>query len=351
MRLHHKAPILAGLLLVLAAGCSQEIDVPQDEHSLDWYLEHSTNFNSPADFERCCVAAVEAKVDEPCVGVEFVDETPAELVRALAAVEPADASGDRLAPAVRQVLESALRCQLLRQQVIANNLANRSTVAFKYRRVVFSDLAPQELQPAGTRDSTGQYSPFGSEVGQGCQVTGTQTDFRQGTLKHTGRNLDVAIDGPGFFQVSDLDGTILYTRAGTMSMNANGNLVVGSSMMGRLLEPPIVVPTNAVDVAIDPEGSVTVLSPGDSQRCNIGQIQLANFQYCEGLRPMGENLYAQTCASGSPYITNPGMNGFGKLRQHTLEMSNVDADHELLELEDCTEQIRQLRRLLKLTGE
>jgi flagellar basal-body rod protein FlgG len=239
---------------------------------------------------------------------------------------------------------------VLRQQVIANNLANQSTVAFKRRRAVLGDVAPREILPGGVLDAAGQSTAIGVEIGQGCQVLGTQADFRQGTLVRTGRSLDLAIDGPGFFQVADSDGTVLYTRAGALSINAIGSLVVGSALTGRLLEPTIVIPQNALDVVIKPSGRVQVRMPGQALRSDIGQIQLAFFLNCEGLRPVGENLFAQTDACGPPTTDNPGYNGLGKLRQHTLEQSNVDVGDERQEFADCTRQMRQLRRLLNLVG-
>lgn len=216
--------------------------------------------------------------------------------------------------------------------VVANNLANMETTAFKRDRANFEDLIYRHEQYPGAQDSAGQYTPTGTQIGLGVRTQSTQTEFTQGPIKQTGQELDVAIEGKGFFQVTNPDGMIVYTRAGNFSKNANGNLVTGSASDGRLLEPPIVIPPDAQAVTITPEGIVSVQQQGSNQMTQVGQIQMASFINPQGLLKLGENLYRETDASGAPTISNPGQNGIGLLQQNMLESSNVEPVTELIDM-------------------
>ncbi len=189
--------------------------------------------------------------------------------------------------------------------VIANNLANTETTAFKGGRANFEDLFYRQEKLPGVEANSGQYTPTGIAVGLGSRVSSTQTDFSQGTFQQTNRQLDVAIQGNGFFQVTDPTGQILYTRAGNFSVNSTGALVVGSATMGRLLDPNITIPTDATAVVISDTGKVSVQQPNNTQLNQVGQIQLATFVNPEGLLKLGGNLYAQTESSGAPNRTRP----------------------------------------------
>src|SRR5690606_33511785 len=156
------------------------------------------------------------------------------------------------------------------------------------------------------------------------QVSGVQTDFRQGSFRETGRPLDVAIQGNGFFQVRDPSGTTLYTRAGTLAINAQNQLVIASAGVGRLTEPQINIPDNVEEISIQPDGRVLVRETGQETLTEAGRLQLAYFVNNEGLLKMGENLYAQTDASNAPVIDNPGNQGLGILQSGGLESSNVE---------------------------
>jgi flagellar basal-body rod protein FlgG len=224
-----------------------------------------------------------------------------------------------------QSLESKL-------DVIANNLANVNTVAFKKDRANFEDLFYRQEVLPGALDGTGQPTPVGTQIGLGVKVSSTQTDYNQGAFQQTGKELDVAIEGRGFFQVVDPTGEILYTRAGNFSVNANNQLVIGSASTGRLLEPAISIPQDTVGVVINPDGQVMVKQAGTSQMQAAGQLQLALFINPEGLLKKGENLYAQTDASNAPITGNPGQQGMGVLRQNMLEASNVEPVQELIDL-------------------
>jgi len=216
--------------------------------------------------------------------------------------------------------------------VIANNLANIETTAFKKGRANFEDLFYRHEVFPGAQDTSGEMTPTGISIGLGSRLSGVQTDFRQGAFQQTSNQLDVAIEGAGFFQVLDPSGQIYYSRAGNFSINANGNLVLGSAHTGRLLEPPIVIPNDATAISITPEGQVYVQQPNNPQLTLVGDIQLVNFINPEGLLKLGENLYAETDASGPPQAGTPGRDGLGILRQNALEASNVEPVRELIDL-------------------
>jgi len=219
-----------------------------------------------------------------------------------------------------------------RLNVVANNLANVSTTGYKRDRANFEDLYYQHERLPGAVDRASEPTPTGISVGLGVRLTSTQTEFEQGSFIQTDRELDVAIEGRGFFQVSDPSGQIYYTRAGNLNVNANGYLVVGSAYTGRLLEPPISIPQDAIGISISPEGIVAVKQPNNTQMTQVGQIELAAFINPDGLLKLGENLYQETDASGSPILGNPGQEGLGVLRQGALEGSNVEPVRELIEL-------------------
>src|SRR5690606_19026255 len=138
-------------------------------------------------------------------------------------------------------------------------------------------------------------------IGLGSRVQSVQTDFRQGSFQPTGKQTDFAIEGNGFFQVTEpATGEILYTRAGNFDINANGQLVLGSAQTGRVLEPQITIPQDATDIVVQADGQVFVRQPGSTTLNNVGQIQLATFVNPDGLLKLGENLFAQTDSSGAP---------------------------------------------------
>lgn len=218
--------------------------------------------------------------------------------------------------------------------VVANNLANVNTVGFKGSRVNFEDLMYQVRREPGVRNYNDEPNPLGILVGLGAQVSGTQLDMQTGNLDSTDRPLDVAIQGPGFFQVKTVyngQEMTAYTRAGNFVRNANGNLTLANSE-GSLLEPPITIPEDATDVNIGPDGQVTVRQQGDGQLTQIGQMELARFVNPEGLLTIGKNLYIETDASGQPITGNPLQDGLGGLQSAMLEGSNVDPVRELVDL-------------------
>ena len=217
--------------------------------------------------------------------------------------------------------------------VIANNLANINTTGFKKDRANFEDLLYRTEVYPGVQDATQTPTAVGTQVGLGVRVTSTQTDQRQGTLQQTGRDLDVAIEGNGFFRVVDPSSqNTMYTRAGNLDINANGQLVIGSAQTGRLLDPPITIPQDATAMVINGNGEVLVRQPGSTELSNQGQLQLAQFINPDGLLKVGENMYEATDASGPEQLNNPGTDGTGVLRQGNLEASNVEPVQELIDL-------------------
>lgn len=217
--------------------------------------------------------------------------------------------------------------------VIANNLANIETTGYKAGRTNFEDLYYRNEKFPGTQDSAGQYTPEGIQIGLGSRVQSIQTNMEQGAFKQTGRELDWVIEGKGYFQVTDPPtGNIYYTRAGNFSLNANGDIVVGSAQTGRLLEPAISIPPDATAITVSPEGIVSVKQPASATLAQVGQIELAYFINPEGLLRLGENLLDETDASGPPTTASPGQDSVGIVRQGALEASNVQPVNELIEL-------------------
>jgi len=226
---------------------------------------------------------------------------------------------------------SGMDSQQFKLDTIANNLANAGTTAFKRSRANFEDLFYEQIKLPGMVDAQSRSTAVGASVGLGTRLQSTQVDYRNGSLIDTGATLDVAIVGDGFFQVNDGD-QLLYTRAGAFALNENGEIVVASADRGRPLEPSITIPQDATDIAISPEGIVSVMQPGQTQLVQIGEIQIARFINPQGLLQQGENLYAETQASGSPLLNTPGQEGLGVLRQRFLEASNVEPVRELVDL-------------------
>lgn len=219
--------------------------------------------------------------------------------------------------------------------VISNNLANVNTDGFKASRTNFQDLLYIERAQPGVENANGDQRPTGTYVGLGTKVSGTQLDFRQGTAQQTGRELDLMIEGNGFFQVEvedDLgEGGIAYTRAGQFTLNSEGEVVLATDQ-GRRLIPNIDVPLDATGVSILKDGTVLVGIAGQAEPEEVGLIELATFVNPAGLKQIGENLFAQSAASGDPAVGEPLEGGRGGVQQGFLEGSNVDPVIELVNL-------------------
>ncbi len=217
--------------------------------------------------------------------------------------------------------------------VIANNLANVNTTGFKSDRANFEDLFYRHEIFPGSQDQANNFTSTGTQIGLGVRMQSTQTMFQQGAFQETGAPLDLAIEGNGFMQVADpVTSQNLYTRAGNLNLNAQGILVVGSAQTGRVVQPQIQIPNDAMGISISSDGRVFYQQPGNTQLQQAGQLQLATFANPEGLLKLGENLYSETVASGAATQNNPGTQGSGVLRQGFLELSNVEPVRELIDL-------------------
>jgi flagellar basal-body rod protein FlgG len=216
--------------------------------------------------------------------------------------------------------------------VIANNMANVNTTAFKKDRANFEDLFYRQIRLPGALDADGNITSTGVEVGLGARVSSTQTNYEQGAFQTTNNPLDFALEGKGFFRVTDPAGGVLYTRSGNFGINANNQLVLGSAQNGWVLEPPISIPLEATDIVVTTDGQVQYSTATDPALQNAGQIQLSTFINPDGLLKLGDNLYRQTDASGTPNDLNPGDQGAAQVRQGALEASNVEPVQELIDL-------------------
>ncbi len=228
------------------------------------------------------------------------------------------------------VAKTGLDAQQTRMAVVSNNLANVATNGFKKGRAVFEDLLYQNVRQVGAQSSQDTTLPSGLSLGTGVRMVATEKLFTQGNLAQTENSLDVAVNGRGFLQILRPDGTIAYTRDGAFQLNAQGQVVTPGA--GLLLQPPITVPNNAQSITIAVDGTVSVTLPGQAAPQQLGNIQLADFVNPSGLQPIGENLFAESGASGAPQVGTPGVNGLGTLVQGALESSNVNVVEEMVNM-------------------
>jgi flagellar basal-body rod protein FlgG len=224
---------------------------------------------------------------------------------------------------------TGMNAQELNVSVISNNLANVNTVGFKRSRPEFQDLLYQNLRLVGTVSENGNQVPTGAQLGLGTKTAAIQKIFLQGDFTQTQNTLDLAIEGRGFFQVAQSDGTTGYTRAGSFKLDNTGQIVTSD---GLPLEPAITIPPDAITISIDPQGGVAVTQPGATAPTVLGTIQTATFQNDAGLIAIGSNVFEETDASGSPTVGTPGNDDRGTLQQGFVELSNVSVVEELVNL-------------------
>jgi flagellar basal-body rod protein FlgG len=227
------------------------------------------------------------------------------------------------------ISKTGMEAQQMQLDVIANNLANASTNGFKRANAVFEDLMYQNLRQTGSNSSEQSQLPTGLQVGLGVRAVATSRSFAQGSLQQSGNKLDVAIQGNGFFQVTMPDGTLSYTRDGSFQVDSQGRLVTAT---GLPVANGVTVPATATGIAISGDGTVTAQIPGTTAPQSIGTIALASFINPAGLEPKGQNLYAESVASGQPSSGTPGANGLGTLMQGYVETSNVNVVQELVSM-------------------
>lgn len=214
--------------------------------------------------------------------------------------------------------------------VISQNLANINTTGYKEQRPEFMDLLYQNEKRVGANSSdSGTIVPTGVQVGLGVKTSAIYRSHKQGTMLNTSNSLDLAIQGKGFFQITQPDGSLAYTRSGVFQLSPDGEIVTTD---GFPLEPAITIPQNATEIAINQSGEVFATIPGQIDAQNLGQLQVANFVNEPGLQALGGNSYAETTASGAPTIGNPDSDEFGSILQGFLENSNVDPVSELTNL-------------------
>lgn len=227
------------------------------------------------------------------------------------------------------ISKTGLDAQQTNMAVISNNLANVNTTGFKRDRAVFEDLMYQNIRQVGANSTQDTELPSGLMLGTGVRTVATQKQHSQGNLTQTNNTLDLAIQGKGYFQILHPDGTLVYTRDGSFSLNQEGQIVTAN---GYTLEPAITIPANTVSVTVGADGVVSALESGNTQPTQVGQIELANFINAQGLEPVGDNLFRETVASGAPTTAVPGVDSLGTLLQGSLESSNVNVVEELVNM-------------------
>lgn len=228
------------------------------------------------------------------------------------------------------IAKTGLETQQTNMDVISNNLANVNTTGFKRGRAIFEDLMFQTLRQPGATVGAANQLPTGLQLGTGARVVATERIHTTGNLKETGNSLDVAIQGDGFFQIEMPDGSFAYTRDGSIQLDQNGMMVTAG---GYTVQPGINIPDNALSISIGRDGTVSVTQPGATgTSVEVGQLALNTFINPAGLQSLGENLYAETDASGPANELQPGLDGAGILIQNYLETSNVNIAEELVNM-------------------
>ena len=224
---------------------------------------------------------------------------------------------------------TGMNAQELNVSTISNNIANVNSGGFKKSRAEFQDLLYQNLRLVGTLTPNGNQIPTGMQMGMGTVAAGIAKIFLQGDFTQTQNELDMAISGRGFFQIAFPDGTIGYTRAGSMKLNNAGQIVTTD---GLPLEPAITIPANALTISIDSQGSIAVTQPGATAPVVVGVMQTATFQNRAGLQAIGNNAFKETDASGPPTVGGPGTDERGTIQQGYIELSNVQVVEEMVNI-------------------
>jgi flagellar basal-body rod protein FlgG len=224
---------------------------------------------------------------------------------------------------------TGMKAQQTNMDVIANNLANVSTMGFKKARAEFEDLLYENIKEPGTATGANAMSPTGVQVGLGAKTAAVQKDFSNGSTKVTNAPFDLEISGPGFFPVLTPSGQVAYTRDGAFKKGPDGRL---QDRNGNILQPEITIPMDAAGVEITPSGAVQIITQQNTAAQNIGQLQLVSFVNPAGLRSVGGNLFVPSNSSGLPQQGEPGQNGIGQVAQGQLETSNVNIVDEMVNM-------------------
>lgn len=229
-----------------------------------------------------------------------------------------------------KIAATGMSAQQMRVETISNNLANMSTTGYNARRAEFSDLHYQQLTRAGSINAAdGTVLPTGVQLGLGVRPAAVSVHFAQGSLSATQGDLDLAIDGKGFLEVTLPSGQTAYTRDGGLKRSADGLIITSD---GYPVSPEITIPSDARSISINADGEVYAYFSESPEAQLLGQFSLAGFANPKGLEATGSNLFVETEASGPALISSPGQDGLGTLRQGYLEDSSVDAVREVTEL-------------------
>lgn len=224
---------------------------------------------------------------------------------------------------------SGMQAQQLAIDVVANNLANSSTTGFKKSRADFQDLMYQTEKTTGAPATNATTIPTGIQVGLGVRPGAVSKIFTTGNIIATGNELDLAIQGDGFLQVQQSDGSTAYTRAGALKRDGQGRVVTSD---GQPIIPEILIPSNATRVTVGTDGTVSVQQAGQTAATTVGTLQLASFSNPSGLNAIGKNLFLPTDSSGAATTGTAGQNGLGTLEQGFLENSNVSVMEEMVSM-------------------
>jgi flagellar basal-body rod protein FlgG len=227
--------------------------------------------------------------------------------------------------------KTGLDAQNTQMAIIANNLANANTTGYKSQRAAFQDLMYQNIRQVGAQSTQNTQYSTGLTLGTGVRIAATEANYAQGSVTTTNGPLDLSITGRGFFQITMPDGTLAYTRDGSLTLDNQGNVVTAS---GYPLQPAITIPAGTQSVTVGSDGVVTAVSAAN-KTTTIGQIQLADFVNEQGLQQTGNNLAIESAASGSPQTGTPGANGLGTVQEGSLETSNVNTVTELVNMIEC----------------
>lgn len=225
---------------------------------------------------------------------------------------------------------TGMLAQQLNVDVISNNIANMTTAGYKRQRAAFVDLVYQNIDTPGTTSSdAGTTVPAGLQLGLGVRAGSVTREHAQGALAITDSPLDLAITGEGYFQIQLPSGETAYTRDGTFQLNENGEIV---TIQGYAVDPGITISSEAIDIEVNAQGEVLLTINGQSAVQSAGQLQLANFVNPAGLQAIGDNLFVETVASGTPTTGTPNEDEFGAIRQGAIEQSNVNVVEEITKL-------------------
>src|SRR5579871_1969861 len=225
---------------------------------------------------------------------------------------------------------TGMMAQELNVQVISNNIANMRTTGYKRQRSEFQDLMYEHVSRIGSQTSTqGNILPVGIDLGGGVKTVGTPRLMTQGTMTQTGGTLDVGIRGEGFFKIQMPDGTFAYTRDGSFQMDAQGRIV---TVQGNLVMPGVTIPPNSTGLTINAQGQVSVTPQGTTTPTILGQLTMTRFINQAGLVSIGDNMFTESPASGTPQDGLAATDGMGDLQQGNLEQSNVEAVSEMTDL-------------------